>query len=61
MAKATKKRTQAKSLSRKQEMSSSDMKKVKGGHNYILGGNYGGTIGTIGQILPGDLAQKVKK
>jgi len=34
MAKATKKRTQAKSLSGKKKLSAADMKRVKGGHDY---------------------------
>jgi hypothetical protein len=34
MPKATKKKTQTKTLPRKKKLSAAEMKKVKGGHNY---------------------------
>jgi hypothetical protein len=55
MPKPTKKRTQAKPLSRKKKLSAAEMKKVKGGHNYRQ------TLSNTDLGLPISAVQKVRE
>jgi hypothetical protein len=58
MPKATKKRTQTKALTRKKKLSAADMKKVKGGHNYLQSLTTTKDLGA-GLLLPA--VQKVRE